>query len=52
MVKEIDYEIVVCEFKLQSRYCDHFGIYTLGKGVNSSYSSSYELNSNTILLLG
>ena len=34
MVKAMDFRIVVCEFKLQSRYYIHFRANTLGKGMN------------------
>ena len=34
MVKAIDYEIVVSEFELQSRYYVHFRTNTLDKGMN------------------
>ena len=34
MVKAIDFEIVVSEFVLQSRYYVHFRTNTLGKGTN------------------
>ena len=34
MVKAMDYEIVVSEFVLQSRYYVHFRANTLGKGIN------------------
>ena len=34
MVKAMDYEIVVSEFVLQSRYYVHFQANTLGKGMN------------------
>ena len=34
MVKVMDYEIVVNEFVLQSRYYVHFQTNTLGKGMN------------------
>ena len=34
MVKAMDYEIVVNEFELQSRYYVHFRANTLGKGMN------------------
>ena len=34
MVKAMDYEIVVSEFELQSRYYVHFRANTLGKGMN------------------
>ena len=34
MVKAIDYEIVVSEFELLSRYYVHFRGNTLGKGMN------------------
>ena len=34
MVKAMDCGIVVCEFKLQSRYYVHFRENTLGKGMN------------------
>ena len=34
MVKAMDCEIVVGEFRLQSSYCIHFQINTLGKGIN------------------
>ena len=34
MVKAMDFGIVVCEFKLQSRYYIHFQANTLGKGMN------------------
>ena len=35
MVKAMDFGIVVCEFKIQSRYYVHFRTNTLGKGMNS-----------------
>ena len=34
MIKPLDYEIVVSEFELQSRYYVHFRINILGKGKN------------------
>ena len=34
MVKALDFEIVVSEFELQSRYYVHFRTCTLGKGLN------------------
>ena len=34
MVKALDSGIVVSEFKLQSRYYDHFRTNTVGKGMN------------------
>ena len=34
MVKAMDFGIVVCEFRLQSRYYVHFQANTLGKGTN------------------
>ena len=34
MVKELDSEIVVSEFQLQSLYYIHFQTNTLGKGMN------------------
>ena len=34
MVKAMDFGIVVCEFKLQSRYYAHFRANTFGKGMN------------------
>ena len=34
MVKAMDFRMVVCEFKLQSRYYVHFRTNTLGKGMN------------------
>ena len=34
MVKAMDCRIIVSEFKLQSGYYVHFGINTLGKGMN------------------
>ena len=47
MVKAMDGRIVVSEFELQSRYYVHFRANTLGKGMNSTYPLSYELNSTT-----
>ena len=35
MVKALDYEIVVSEFGLLSRYYIHFQTNTLGKGMNT-----------------
>ena len=49
MVKAMDYEIVVSEFELQSRYYVHFRVNTLGKGMNPV---NYGLNGTITVLLG
>ena len=51
MAKMLDYDIIVNEFELQSRYYVHFRTYTLGKGMNSFNPLCYELNGTTIVLL-
>ena len=43
----LDCDIVVSKFKLQLCQYIHFQTNTLGKGMNLSYPSSYELNSAT-----
>ena len=48
MVKAMDYGIVVSEFVLQSPYCIHFRVNTLGKG--TPYPPSYGLSSTTPVL--
>ena len=52
LVKAMDYEIVVREFELQSRYYVHFRANTLRKGTKPPYPPSYVLNSTTTVLLG
>ena len=45
-VKSLNYEIVVSEFELQSRYYVHFRTNTIGKGMNP-----FGLNNTIIFLL-
>ena len=52
MVKAMDFGIVVCELKLQSRFYVHFRANTLRKGIEPPYPPSYGLNSTTTVLLG
>ena len=48
---ELDCDIIVREFKLQSRCYVCFWTNILEKGMNHFISPSYELNSDTIVLL-
>ena len=52
MVKALDYEILVSEFVLQSRYYIHFQSNILGKDMNPLIFPSYGLNPTTTVLLG
>ena len=47
MVKELDYDIAINEFELQSRYYVYFRTNTLGKGMNalSPLAKSYIVTS-------
>ena len=52
MANMLHYDIVVSEFKLQSRYCVHFWTNTLEKGVNPLIPvPSYVFNSTTSVIL-
>ena len=51
MVKALDYDIVVSESELQSRYNVHLWTNTLGERYDPPYPSGYGLNSITTVLL-
>ena len=51
VANELHCDIVVSEFKLQSRYYVHFRNNTLGKGMDPLNATSYGLNSTLAVIL-